>query len=193
MARRSMREEISAAALEKFHTCGYNAAGVKDITDAAGVPKGSFYNHFDSKEAMAIEALRRYDAGGRLSNLADESLPPLPRLRAHFEAQRDDVVRYGYKRGCMLGNFGGEIADHSEPIRTAVAGSFERWSGLIAAAIAQAQQDEAVAASLDPATTARFILSAWEGALIYARVERAPGPFEAFFTTVFDVLLVSGA
>jgi TetR/AcrR family transcriptional repressor of nem operon len=190
MARRSMREEISAAALETFHARGYNAAGIKDITDAAGVPKGSFYNHFDSKEAMAIEALRRYSAAGRLSGLADESVPPLTRLRAHFERQRDEVVGNGYTRGCMLGNFGGEITDHSEPIRTAVGRSFGRWTGLISAAIAQAQRDGAIKDAIDPDTTARFILSAWEGALIYARVERSPEPFDAFFASVFDVLLV---
>ena len=57
MARQSMREEIVEAGLEQFHTHGYSAAGVKDITDAAGVPKGSFYNHFDSKEALAVVAI----------------------------------------------------------------------------------------------------------------------------------------
>jgi TetR/AcrR family transcriptional regulator, transcriptional repressor for nem operon len=189
MARKSMREEISAAALERFHAHGYNAAGVKDITDAAGVPKGSFYNHFDSKEAMAIEALRRYGAGGRLAELTDESLPPLDRLRAHFEELRDETVRHGYRRGCLLGNFGGEIADHSEAIRSAVGQSFASWRELIADAVGQARRDGTIAVTLDPDTTARFILSAWEGTLISARVERSPAPFDAFFRTVFDVLL----
>ena len=39
-----------------FHTRGFNGCSVQDIVDAAGVPKGSFYNHFDSKEALGVEA-----------------------------------------------------------------------------------------------------------------------------------------
>ncbi|WP_406424298.1 TetR/AcrR family transcriptional regulator [Streptomyces sp. NBC_00873] len=54
MARASLRENLITAAVEQFHIHGYAAAGVKDITDAAGAPKGSFYNHFESKEALAV-------------------------------------------------------------------------------------------------------------------------------------------
>src|SRR5579859_3093885 len=76
MARHSLREEIVEAALEQFHAYGFNAAGVKDITDSAGVPKGSFYNHFDSKEALAVVALQRYAERRRLEDLADPSAAP---------------------------------------------------------------------------------------------------------------------
>ena len=48
MARHRLREEIIEAAVEQFHSYRFNAAGVKDITDRADVPKGSFYNHIDS-------------------------------------------------------------------------------------------------------------------------------------------------
>src|SRR5260370_32402330 len=88
MARHSLREDIVEAALEQFHSHGYNAAGVKDITDRAGVPKGSVYNHFDSKEALAVVALERYAERRRLEDLADRSVAPLARLRRHFELLR---------------------------------------------------------------------------------------------------------
>ena len=41
MAKLSVREKIVAAAAERFHALGYNACGVQEIVDAAGVPKGS--------------------------------------------------------------------------------------------------------------------------------------------------------
>ena len=78
-----MLEEIVEAALAQFHERGFNAAAVKDITDRAGVPKGSFYNHFESKEALAIVALERYGEGRRLTDLADRSVEPVARIRAH--------------------------------------------------------------------------------------------------------------
>lgn len=57
MPRPSVREQIVDAAYEQFHRHGYNAAGVKLITDSAGVPKGSFYNHFESKDDLFHAAL----------------------------------------------------------------------------------------------------------------------------------------
>jgi TetR/AcrR family transcriptional repressor of nem operon len=189
MARRGMREEISVAALDRFHAAGYHASGIKDITDAAGVPKGSFYNHFDSKEAMAVAALHRYGASDHLADLADESVAPLARLRAHFDAQRNRTVGHGYARGCLFGNFGTEIADHNDTIRDTVADAFTRWTRALTDAIVAGQADGTIAPGLDAPAAARFILGAWEGTLILARVQRSPDAFDAFFATVFHQIL----
>jgi len=101
MARHSLREEIVEAALEQFHAYGFNAAGVKDITDRAGVPKGSFYNHIDSKEALAVVALQRYAERRRLEDLAAPCAGPLARLRSHFELLRAETQKHGFTRGCL--------------------------------------------------------------------------------------------
>ncbi|MFI7448846.1 TetR family transcriptional regulator C-terminal domain-containing protein [Nonomuraea sp. NPDC049714] len=192
MARRSMRNEIVTAALEQFHAHGYNAAGVKTITDAAGVPKGSFYNHFDSKETLAVEVLRVYGEG-RLDELLNGAGEPLDRLRAHFGALRDEVVRREFTRGCLLGNFGAEIADHSEVIRETVAEGFRQWVEAISTVLAQAQRGGAVRAGLDPELTARFLLNAWEGTLLRARADHSAEALDAFFAIAFGPLLVEGA
>jgi TetR/AcrR family transcriptional repressor of nem operon len=184
-----MRKEIVEAALEQFHTRGFNAAGVKDITDGAGVPKGSFYNHFESKEALAIVALEEYGTTRRLHDLADPSVEPLTRLRRHFEFFRDEVLDHGITRGCLLGNFGAEIADHNEAIRTAVSQGFEAWASAITGAIRDAQRAGAVRSGFDPETTARFLLNAWEGTLIMARTNRSAEAFDSFFTIAFGTLL----
>jgi len=67
----------------------------QDITDSAGVPKGSFYNHFGSKEALAVVALQRYAERRRLEDLADPSAGPLARLRSHFELLRAETRSTG--------------------------------------------------------------------------------------------------
>ncbi|MFF2328647.1 MULTISPECIES: TetR family transcriptional regulator C-terminal domain-containing protein [unclassified Streptomyces] len=192
MARQSMREEIVAAAADRFHTHGYNAAGVKDITDAAGVPKGSFYNHFPSKEALAVTILELYGATRRLKELSDPSVEPLTRLRRHFEFLRAEQKQYGYTRGCLLGNFGAEVADHSTELRERVGDSFDRWSRALAGALRDAVTSGAVDPALDPDETALFLLSAWEGALLVARGGRSGKPFDVFFGMVFDRILVPG-
>lgn len=186
-----MREEIGDAALERFHTRGYSAAGVKDITDAAGVPKGSFYNHFPSKEAMAVEALHRYAATQGFELLADTSVPPVARVRAHFEFVAAQQTARGFTRGCLYGNFAAEIADHSELVRAEVDTGFDRWAAGLAAAITEAQRDGTVRAGLDPGRTARFILNAWEGTLLGARASRSGESVEAFFALVFETILTA--
>ncbi|GAB3981619.1 TetR/AcrR family transcriptional regulator [Actinoallomurus acanthiterrae] len=188
MGRRGVREEIVEAALEQFHVQGYNAAGVKVITDAAGVPKGSFYNHFDSKEALAVVALERYGAG-RLHELTGGEGEPLARLRAHFEALRDAVVRYDFTRGCLIGNFGTEIADHSDVIREGVRQGLAQWTDAIAAVLTEARDAGALRAGLDPRATAGFLINSWEGSLIRARADRSTDAFESFFVLIFDTLL----
>jgi TetR/AcrR family transcriptional repressor of nem operon len=184
-----MREEIVEAALEQFHTHGFNAAGVKDITDAAGVPKGSFYNHFESKEALAVVALQRYGERRRLHELANQDVEPLTRVRDSFEFLRQEIVDHKCQRGCLIGNFGIEISDHSETIRAAVRQSLQVWGDLIAGAITEAQQAGSVRAELDPKRTAHFVLNAWEGTLIEVRAERSTDAFDTFFDLVFGTLL----
>src|SRR5271154_3760307 len=102
MAKPTVREKIVAAAQERFHTLGYNACGVQEIVDAAGVPKGSFYNYFKAKELLAREVLNNYWAGGRLDVLADKTLPPLERLRQHFEHIASRYKKVGFENGCLV-------------------------------------------------------------------------------------------
>ena len=189
MARQSLREEIVAAALDQFHTHGFNAAGVKDITDAAGAPKGSFYNHFESKQALAVVALERYGTTRRLAELADPSVPGLRRLCEHFTFLREENEARDYTRGCLIGDFGAEISDHSPVIRAAVEANLRAWGEAIAGAIADARREGTVRGGIDPAVTARFVLAAWEGTLISTRAERSGAAFDNFFEIVFGSLL----
>jgi len=189
MGRASKREEVAQAAFRQFHARGFNATGISDITTAAGVPKGSFYNHFASKDESALEALRRYGESLRFEMLTAPGRPPLERLRAHFAFLGRDTVENGFVRGCLVGNFGAEVADHNEQIRDAVKDGFDQWAARIRQVLAEAQDAGDLNDALDPDATALFILSAWEGALIAARADKSAAPVDAFFRTVFDVLL----
>ncbi|MFI5998453.1 TetR family transcriptional regulator C-terminal domain-containing protein [Streptomyces sp. NPDC051362] len=189
MGRASKREEIAQAAFEQFHARGFNATGISDITGAAGVPKGSFYNHFSSKEESALEALSRYAGTLGFDLLTASGKPPLERLRAHFAFLSKDTVDNGYVRGCLVGNLGAEVADHSEEIRAAVKGGFDSWAALIRNVLSEAQEEGDLDGAMDVEATALFILSAWEGTLIVARAEKSAASVDAFFRTVFDLLL----
>ncbi|MFS8097709.1 TetR/AcrR family transcriptional regulator [Lentzea alba] len=189
MPRASVREQIVDAAFEQFHRHGYNACGVKLITDSAGVPKGSFYNHFDSKEALALVVMDRYGETRHLDLLADPRTPPLTRLRNHFEALAKDIVEHGYERGCVYGNFSNEAADHIPAIREGLVAAFDHWAQAVTAAIREAQDTDEITSKQDADTLGRFLVNAWEGAIVGERAAKNGESFAAFFTIAFETVL----
>jgi TetR/AcrR family transcriptional repressor of nem operon len=134
-------------------------------------------------------ALQRYAERTRLEDLADRSVAPLSRLRGHFKLQRAEAEKHGFTRGCLLGNLGAEVPDHSEVLRAAVAQNLARWAELITPVRAEAQHAGSLRPELDPRATARFVLSAREGTLISARADRSGTAFDSFFDLVFGILL----
>ncbi|NTX03271.1 MULTISPECIES: TetR/AcrR family transcriptional regulator [Myxococcus] len=188
MPRASVRDKLLAAGLETLRTQGFNGCGVQDITDAAGVPKGSFYNHFESKEALGAAVVDQYmrASSADLSLLRDTSLTPLRRLRAYFAAQVEVLVAGRFECGCLLANFAAELADHSPLIRERVAASFAEWSSRLEEVLLEAQGSGEVAKDVAPEMLATFMLGAWEGAVLRSRVEKGRAPLDAFLRLAFD-------
>ncbi len=189
MPRASVREQIVDAAFEQFHRHGYNACGVKLITDSAGVPKGSFYNHFESKEALALVVMERYGETRHLGELTNEKVTPVTRLRNHFELLAKDIVDYGYDRGCVYGNFSNEAADHIPTIREGLQQAFDAWSNAVTEAIRKAQEIGEISSLQAPETLGRFLVNAWEGAIVGERAAKDGSSFTAFFAVAFHTVL----
>lgn len=176
-----------------LHEAGYTATGIKDIVDAAGVPKGSFYNYFESKEAFGREVVDFYFNNGLAELrvlLGDESVPPLERLQRYFAERIRRFQTVGYIRGCMLGNLSLEVADQIAPIRDRLSEHFETWSGLIETCVAEAQRTRAINNPLPAPLLAQFLLNSWEGALLRMKVEKSDAPLNEFTEVVFGSLLV---
>ena len=196
MARASVREQLIASAVEVFHSRGFNGCSVQDIVDAAGVPKGSFYNHFDSKEALGVEVVRAYAAlvgayvveAGAADILSGEGTP-LQRIRAYFEAVIEQNVSCGVRKGCLLGNFAIELAPHSAEIAAAVTGALDNWSAAVALVLAQAQDAGELSQDADVDSLARYLVDGYEGAATRAKLIGDRAPMDEFIRTTFDFLL----
>lgn len=175
------RETNSRAALIEHGTqlmlrSGYAGTGLVELLQAAGVPKGSFYNHFESKEAFGIELVQRYYARhDRIlaSLLAETDRSPLERLRSYFERLLQRAVDASPQaRGCLLGMLALEMAGSSEPLRATVSDAFGRWQARLAELLRQAQVAGEVAPEQDPQPLAAMLIGGWEGALMRARASR---------------------
>ncbi len=191
MARHNVREQILEAGLKCLLERGFNGVGVQEITSSAGVPKGSFYNHFESKEALGAEVIERYGAGSRRREiLGDKSVAPLLRLRRHFEALKGIFVGSKFQRGCLLGNFSAELSNQSETIRDGLLGLYSRWTKDIETVIREAQDEGTISTKAAAEDLAAFLLDAYEGALLRARVERSSAPFDRFMQVAFTQILI---
>jgi TetR/AcrR family transcriptional regulator, transcriptional repressor for nem operon len=192
MARPSVRERILDAAVEAVRRRGYNACGVQDITDAAGVPKGSFYNHFDSKEALGAAIVEQYWQRGACSTLrilSDETLPPIERLRRYFDALATNMADSDYRCGCLIGNLSAELADQSRLVRDRLSATYAGWTRSIETCVREAQQVGEIRADCDAATLAAFLVNAWEGTMLRAKVDKDGAAYRQFQDVVFGALL----
>lgn len=187
------KDNLISAGVDMLHTSGYSATGIKDIVNAAAVPKGSFYNYFDSKESFGQEVVDIYFEQGLVELrkiLEDQNVPPIQRLKNYFEDRTKGFVEVGYVRGCLLGNLSLEIADHSASIRERLAQHFKTWSGLFETCIADAQRQGAICATLPAPILAQFLLNSWEGALLRMRAEKSERPLNTFVAVIFGSVLV---
>jgi TetR/AcrR family transcriptional regulator, transcriptional repressor for nem operon len=177
-----MKSNILEAGTALLWQNGYSGTGIQEITQAAGVPKGSFYNHFASKELLALEAIDAYEraSADSLIPLHNDSLAPYERLLSYFDSQIATVASMGYRRGCLLGNLALEMADHSELIRQRVLDAFHGWATQLEPVIAQGQEFGDITTSVTAGTLARFLLDAWEGAVLRSRSEGDGDAFDAF-------------
>lgn len=162
---------------------GYNGTGIKDVVDAAGVPKGSFYSYFDSKEAFAIEAIEKVacDAAqemGRLLLSGDK--PAKERLAEFFQASSGQYCQEEFKIGCFLGNMCQEMAASSERIGRTVEIALQDITQTIQKALEQAQRDGDLDTSFNPALLAAFLFNAWEGALMRMKSSSSREPLDVF-------------
>jgi TetR/AcrR family transcriptional repressor of nem operon len=194
--RPSVRDQLVESAVEVFHARGFNGCSVQDIVEAAGVPKGSFYNHFKSKEALGVEVVRAYTrlvgayvAEAGAGEIFSGGGTPLERIRAYFEAVIEQNVSCGVRKGCLLGNFATELAPHSTEIANAVTDALDNWSAAVARALAQAQEAGELSKDADVEAVGRYLVDGYEGAAARAKLIGDRAPMDEFVRTTFDFLL----
>ena len=188
----SVHDRLLNAGVTVFRKSGFNGCSVQDITEAAGVPKGSFYNHFASKEALGVAALEHYwneNDKTRLQTLDRDDLTPLLRLRTYFDQFTADLAGMDFTCGCFIGNMTAELSDHSAAVSAQLSTIFVNWTCRVAACIAQAQQAGEVSSKADSQLLATFALNAWQGAVLRARVEKSIDPLKQFSDVLFTQIL----
>jgi TetR/AcrR family transcriptional repressor of nem operon len=188
----SNREKILTEGLRVVHEHGFGGASVRDIVQAAGVPQGSFTNHFVSKEAFGLEVIDLYFEKTRetlAATLLNDALPPLQRISLYIDTLIGKLSKNGMRTGCLLGNFTAEATETSPVIRDRLVAVF----GEIRDAVAYSLRAAVAAGELRPGfecdDVAGFIVSSMQGANLLSKAERTAEPIERFKRVLFSQVL----
>ena len=186
------RERIIAAGAEIIHRKGYNNTGIQEILAACGVPKGSFYHYFPSKEDFGVAVVEHHMAclGSAVSPiLNDPARPPLERLEAFFRGREVQLAAANFERGCPIGNLAQELGDLSPRLRERLDQALGRMATNLGRVLAEARDRGELPPGLDPIEAAGFIVAAWEGALLQMKVEKRGEPLARCRRMIMERLL----
>jgi TetR/AcrR family transcriptional repressor of nem operon len=192
MSKETTKAALLDAGKRVFLEKGYNHAGIEAILQEAGVPKGSFYYYFDSKEDFGLQVLNRFADVYRAEiqrHLGDTSVSPLDRLRRYVDAACERIESQSCRNGCLVGNLSQEMAAQSEVFRTRLEEIFEEWVDCYARCLQDAQRSGEISPDLDARKLAEFWLSSWQGAILRAKTMRSTEPLRNFLSTMFGSIL----
>ncbi|MEU1081675.1 TetR/AcrR family transcriptional regulator [Streptomyces sp. NPDC005908] len=180
------KNKILLAAQSLLGQRGYSGLGVAEICKAAGVPKGSFYYFFESKEALALAVIDMHWAAERhdWESILQADDEPLRRLRHLLEAtearQREGQGSYGAVLGCMFGNLSLEMSNQADAIRLRLQDIFETEVDMVDAVIQEAQERGEVTLS-DTRGTARSVVAQLEGQVLFAKLYNNPSQLDTLW------------
>lgn len=195
-AQHESRVKFLDAALHVIRAKGYTAARVDDICEAAGLTKGSFFHHFDSKEDLAIAAAEHFAAmADRLFAAApyQEATDPLERVLGYVDFRAAILQGELPDYTCLLGTMVQEVYDTHPPIRAACERHISAHAEAVAREVAEAKRRYAPDAPWSPESVAMFTQAVLQGAFVLAKARHEPkvaaeslGHLRRYLETLFD-------
>lgn len=195
MPKPNKRTDLVQHGMDMVHQNGFSSTGVAMISKAAGAPKGSFYNHFETKDAFGQEILKVYfdEVMAAVEEELDPDRQPVPtRLRAYFERLKAFNKSHGYARGCLIGNFSGEAPSLAADTVELVRQLYLEWARALAVCLEEGQSKGEVRDDISANSLAVMMLDAWQGAVLHSKVERTGTSLDGFIDTLLPAILLKG-
>jgi len=188
------RALLIRSGVEVLTESGFAAAGIDGILKKVGVPKGSFYHYFKSKEDFGLAVIDNYASyfAAKLDKcLLDESLAPLQRIVTFADGAKQGIIRFDFKRGCLVGNLGQEVAILPDSYRLVLQNIFAVWQAKIAACLETAKQQGDIQADIDCAQQAEYFWIGWEGAVMRARLVQSVQPLDLYIAMFITSIIAN--
>jgi TetR/AcrR family transcriptional repressor of nem operon len=172
---------------------GFQITGIDEVLKRVGVPKGSFYHYFKSKDHFGHAVIDNYETYyakkmDRIFN--DTSQTPLQRLVNFTVNAKNGMVKFDFKRGCLIGNLGQELAALDTQFRERLEAVLVSWEKRVAECLNEAIETGELAQGQDPQALSRFFWVGWEGAILRSKLMRSLEPIDQFTSIFFRSVLV---
>lgn len=186
-----IKEKILTVGIDLFSKKGYNNVGLNEILKNAGVPKGSFYYYFNSKEDFGLQVINKYSLLGiKLfkESLENETLSPKNRIIQFYTKMIEHYLHKDCKEGCLMGNASTELSDLSTNFRMVISKELTLWQNVLEKCIVAAKENGEISSNSEPRMLASFILNSWEGALLRMKCEKTVSPLKDFIDGLLILL-----
>ncbi len=187
-----IRIKLLETGLRLFGENGYNGTGIKEIVDEVGVPKGSFYNYFKSKEDFTVDIIGFYSETLAIhwdDLLAKGPAEPLAALRNSFQMIISHHEQCEVRTGCLIGNLAAEISEASDLCRQKMHQATKAWKNRVSDYIRQGQSQGTIRNDISANALTDFIWNAWEGALLNMKIVESTAPVKECVRLLFDFFL----
>jgi TetR/AcrR family transcriptional regulator, transcriptional repressor for nem operon len=183
----SHKERLLRQGVKSFYNYGFHGTSVDAILEASGVPKGSFYHHFGSKDAFGLAVLDRY-MHYQLDMLAkwvdDDTLSTTAKLGRYFTELSETFVKSEFQRGCLAGKFSTELAASSEPFRAQLSKALVVWHSALVDLLKNGQERGDVRTDRPVEQLAHCLLALIQGAFVIALSVRDTDALEAVRSSI---------
>ena len=165
------RDSILASAAPLFNRNGFAGTSISEILKAAHLEKGGLYNHFASKEELAVAsfdyAFERVKEYFTTATAGIESGAPY--LYAYLRAFERYIERPVVEGGCPVANATFDSDDALPFLRTRVQAAFQQMRGLVQRHALRAIEKRQFRQDVDSETVADFVVASLEGAILLSR------------------------
>ncbi|GJM14775.1 MAG: TetR family transcriptional regulator [Thermodesulfobacteriota bacterium] len=198
MARRSQSEHLRNKLLDQgvvmFMEQGYHGTGIQEVVDKVGIPKGSFYNYFKSKEDFGSKAIIHYSDQFKeflISILEVSKKDTLKSLNQFFDQLTKLFDDKNCRDGCLIGNFAAEISDSSIVGRETMQKCISEWKDIFKKIMIRGQEKKVVRDDISADELADFLLNFLEGSLIRMKIESDTNPLKQMKRTFLNYALIN--
>ena len=189
MGRGDTRRALVWCGTELLTERGFQVTGIDEVLKRVGVPKGSFYHFFANKHEFGEAVIQNYVEyyARKMARIFDDTgRSPLQRLRLFVEDAKRGMLKYGYRRGCLIGNLGQELASLDDAFREQLEAVLLSWEQRVGDCLALAIQAGELAPGSNAAALSRFFWIGWEGAVLRAKLTRNAEPLDQFADFFFE-------
>ncbi len=187
----NVREKILATGQRIMGGKGFSAVGLNEVLTSAGVPKGSFYHYFGSKEAFGEALLEDYFEG-YLTDM-DRTFGQAGKTRAeqldrYFAAWMENQSFEDCQGKCLAVKLGAEVADLSASMRAALQRGTSAIVARLATTIQAGRAEGSLSIDQDPHVAAQSLYQLWLGASVMVKIVRTTQPFDNAWRTTQQML-----